>query len=188
MNLKRARTFISALSKEAGPIKATSIFRKVKYTARNVFNADTIKKDWLVRGASATGRGVGWTGNKIGGAAKYIRNSPIGRTTKTIATSKVGRGINKFARTGARLLGPTAGASAIAAGAVGMLSLSIMNGANNAAKDIILERYMADQRFTRDILLQSRVGTAMGTDRMNRYGGTIGLSNSLSRTRHGASY
>jgi len=147
-------------------MKVTGVFKKAMTAARHTFSAANFKNDISVRTAS-----------------RIIKSKPaqlIGRGTKGLfytAPRKIIRGVGKVGPVGLLSVGATA-----------MMGVGIMNGMNNAAKDYVLERYMADQRFSRDILLQSRVGLSMGTNKMNRMGSTMGLSNALSKTRHGASY
>jgi len=162
----------TAASNVAANVKTRSIFKKADSAARKTFTAANFKNDTLVRGA------VG-----IGSFASRISKSRVGRFTG--ASIKFGaRAINGTRKLAAKT-GPI---GLLTVGATAMLSVGIMKGMNNAAKDYVLERYMADQRFSRDILLQSRVGLSMGTNKMNRMGSTAGLSNALSKTRHGARY
>jgi len=73
----------------------------------------------------------------------------------------------------------------ILGGAVAMLSVGLMRGAMSQGRDIIYQRYMQDQMRSRGVLNNSRVGRMSGTSQMIDYGSTQGLSNALSRTRHG---
>ena len=75
--------------------------------------------------------------------------------------------------------------SKLALGAVGMFNISFMKGANTAQKLGGFERYMQDMTSSKTILNLARVGLASGTSRMQNMGYTHGLSNALSRTRHG---
>jgi hypothetical protein len=84
-----------------------------------------------------------------------------------------------------RALGTTAPWAGILLGTSAMLSVGIMRGAMTQSRDILYERYMQDTRYSRNMLLNaSRVGVGMGS-RFDQYGSTMGLSNSLSATRHG---
>lgn len=189
MNVGKWAQMVVKANKAAGGMKAASVFKKVTNAARNTFNASRMKaafeRDIAVRATKSTIRftqNAGTSFQQSWGGQALSKGIGLGaRTSKKIANSRAYKTITPIAK-------KAAGMGLLTVGAVGMMGVSIMNGANNAAKDIILERYMADQRFSRDILMQSRLGTSMGTNRMNRNGGTIGLSNALSRTRHGASY
>lgn len=188
-NIKRFAQLAKHFAKTGSAFKSAGIFRRTVSAAQQTFNKSTIKNDLLVKGARKLFSRGGK--NTIGVGGEPLKKN-LGASARAVGRNKIDRGTGRRPsafRRGALSIGKTlAVPSLITVGAVGMMGLSIMNGANNAAKDIIFERYMADQRFSRDMLLQSRLGTAMGTNRMNKYGSTVGLSNSLSRTRHGASY
>lgn len=162
----RNAAITSGMKKLMPEMKSAGIFKRAATAARHTFTAANFKNDISVRTAS-----------------RIIKSKPaqlVGRGTKGLfytAPRKIIRGVGKVGPVGLLSVGATA-----------MMGVGIMNGMNNAAKDYVLERYMADQRFSRDILLQSRVGLSMGTNKMNRMGSTMGLSNALSKTRHGASY
>ena len=70
-------------------------------------------------------------------------------------------------------------------GATAMFGIGMMKGAMNQSRDIVYERYMQDQAVGKNMLNNTRLGLSAGTSRMQTYGHTTGLSNSLSRTRHG---
>jgi hypothetical protein len=70
-------------------------------------------------------------------------------------------------------------------GATAMFGIGMMKGAMNQSRDIVYERYMQDQAIGKNMLNNTRLGVSAGTSRMQTYGHTTGLSNSLSRTRHG---
>lgn len=76
-------------------------------------------------------------------------------------------------------------AGGLIAGATAMLGLAVMKGAMNQSREIVYERYMQDQAVGKNILNNTRMGLASGTSRMQNMGSTMGLSNALSRTRHG---
>jgi hypothetical protein len=76
-------------------------------------------------------------------------------------------------------------AGGLVAGATALLGISIMKGAMNQSREIVYERYMQDQAVGKNMLNNTRMGLASGTSRMQDMGSTLGLSNSLSRTRHG---
>jgi hypothetical protein len=70
-------------------------------------------------------------------------------------------------------------------GAVAMFGVGMMKGAMNASTQIVAQRQMQDQRFARNITMMSRLGYTSGTSSMNKYSHTTGLSQALSRNRHG---
>lgn len=72
----------------------------------------------------------------------------------------------------------------VAAGAA-MMGVGMMRGAYNAANDIMAERYLADQRMSRNILMNTRVGYSHSQAQTNRYGQLNGLAQALNAGRHG---
>lgn len=112
---------------------------------------------------------------KIGAASRGI-----GRTTK---------GAGKFLRglTNTRI-GGTVGKAVkfgiLGVGAVSMLSTSILKGAMDTAKEQKYERYMESQARVKGVLNKSRTPKGMSNNSISRQS-TIGLSNALSKTRHG---
>ncbi len=166
----RASAKAARMPKTMAGLKPASIFKKATTAARYTFTASNLKQDYGYRAVRAIAKSK--AGKALGAIGKFAAYTAPKAAARTI----VGAG---------RAIGPV---GLLSVGAVAMIGVGIMRGMNNAAKDYVLERYMADQRFARDILLQSRVGVSMGTNKMNRMGSTMGLSNALSRTRHGASY
>lgn len=77
------------------------------------------------------------------------------------------------------------GLAGLAVGAIAMFGAAVMKGGMNQSREIVMDRYMQDQAAGKQMLNQTRVGLSAGTSRMNAMGSTMGLSNSLSRTRHG---
>lgn len=73
----------------------------------------------------------------------------------------------------------------VALGLTAMLGVSVLKGAMNQGQQTAYDRYMRDQATLQGTLGSTRVGNASGTNRMLGYGGTVGLSNALSKTRHG---
>ena len=194
MSFGKAKNIINAFTKAGARGKATSVFKKASFIARTVFNKSRIDNDMLVKGASMLGYGLGKGAGMARNAASLISANKKAFTKKAVINTNRSRWNSvtprkkSMVRSAANLGSSVATGGLLTVGAVGMLSIGIMNGINNGSKDIVLERYLQDQRFSRDILMQSRVGTSMGTSRMNQMGSTVGLSNALSRTRHGASY
>jgi len=70
----------------------------------------------------------------------------------------------------------------LAMGAVGMLNVAVMKGANKTVGTF--ERYMKDGAMSKNILNTSRIGKSIGiTSGIGL--STVGLSNALSKNRHG---
>ena len=171
--------------------KAKSVFKSAGSAVRKASSIQAMKNDPLVKTSRAIFNLPGVIGNRASSNVKKAWASTAsagGRQFVKKASRRagaIGSSVGRGGINGLKKVGPMA---LLGVGAVGMMSVGIMNGINNASKDIVLERYMSDQRFARDILLQSRVGLSMGTNKMNRLGSTTGLSNALSKTRHGAQY
>ena len=121
----------------------------------------------------------------------------IGSTTKKMYNAMGGPAISRSIKYGAKLgskfvrnpmIRKAAGISmkaGIAIGGLAMVAVGMMNGANNAAQNIVAQRYIQDQRYSRNITMMSRLGYSSGTNSMNRYNHTAGLSQALSANRHG---
>lgn len=75
---------------------------------------------------------------------------------------------------------------ALAVGVTALMGIGFMRGAMSSAREQVYDRYMQDQRYSRNMLYNSRVGYASGTNRMLNRGGTQGLTLAMSRSRHGA--
>lgn len=69
-------------------------------------------------------------------------------------------------------------------GATAMAALGIMNGAMNQANEIMYQRYLTDQRYSRNIMKNASLGKASKGPRLSM-GNHVGLSIALSRNRHG---
>jgi hypothetical protein len=104
---------------------------------------------------------------------------------KTVYPGKVNRPTRPRAIPTAIRKGGIFKAGAIGVGAVAMLGVSILKGAMNQSRDIVYDRYMQDQSMSKNLLNSTRLGLASGTSRMQNYGSTTGLSNALSKSRHG---
>lgn len=98
----------------------------------------------------------------------------IGRGKSMIKTKSIPSPIRKGG-----LLG------SLATGAISMLNISIMKGAMNPSRGIVLGRYMQDLAMSKNLLNSSRLGLSAGTSRSQDLSSTMGLSNALSRSRHG---
>jgi len=68
-------------------------------------------------------------------------------------------------------------------GSVGMASLAIMNGGMQQSHDIMMQRYMRDQRYSGRLLNQTSIGAAKRNSPLNM-GNHVGLSLSLHKIRH----
>lgn len=201
---KNPRTFPKAsggkisLSAVDGARKASSAFAKGRSAAREVFNR-SISHDRGLRGTTGFLR---WLGNvqeaAVSDASKHVnwmrahRLKPgvnkftYGKPEQWVArqATKGLRGLNKSSG----FVRKFGGAVGLAVGALAMLSVGVMRGANNTGKEMVFERYMEDQRYSRSMLMNSRVGLASGTGRMQRYGSTEGLAGALHKNRHGRGF
>lgn len=131
---------------------------------RGVGNSIANPKTTFGRAMKGTARGAVKAPGKLLGAAKSSR-----RMYKSIP-----KPVRKMGIIGGLALGATA-----------MLGVSVLKGAMDTGKQIAYQRYMQDQTMSRDVLTSTRLGNSSGTNRMLGYGGTVGLSNALSSTRHG---
>lgn len=156
---------------------------KTESTAKRVFRQakTAIKADPVFRAERKLATGIA----DLYYDTKY---SKVGRWTGKMA-GKVASGVNKgivrplgALTRGKGLLG------LLTVGAVGMMATGIMRGAMNASNDIVMERYMQDQRYSRNIMMNSRVGLSTGTQTMNRHGNLNGLALALHTGRHGRGY
>jgi hypothetical protein len=122
-------------------------------------------------------------------ARKAAMSSAAMAKTLQPAASNVVKGLREVGHVGLAMARSGPGKSLLrggfALGATAMFGLSVMKGGMNEAKEIIHERYMQDYTFSRNMLHNSRVGLASGTNRMLDRGGTQGLTLGLSKTRHG---
>lgn len=166
-----------------------------KQTTRTVHNAmsninSKFRRDPLVMGlfgrggATSAGGLVGRIHTRTVQARRLV--GAAGEVTRRVAQSKVARGIghmfNKVTPPKVRKLGL---AGMILTGATAMIGVGMMRGAMSAANDIAAERYMQDQRYTRNVLMNTRVGHAMTNQRNTQYGQLAGLAQALSANRHG---
>lgn len=92
---------------------------------------------------------------------------------------------NTFVRRVGRTSIRKAFSAGLVLGTVSLLGVALMKGVLNTASQIVAQRHIQDQRYARNITMMSRLGFSYGTSSMNRYGHTIGLSQALSRNRHG---
>jgi predicted ribonuclease toxin of YeeF-YezG toxin-antitoxin module len=191
MNMNTAKNVFKAFAQSGIKGKTAAIFKRAASSTKSVYNRSRFENELAykaVKGISSLAGTASFYGGHYAGKGinmmrtgikRQLKFSPEKKAVHRKSPSKLGKKMGSY-------MGAAGLAGVISVGAVGMMSVGIMNGMNNAAKDIVLQRYMTDQRFARDILLQSRVGMSMGSNRMNQSGSTIGLSNALSRTRHGA--
>jgi len=133
-----------------------------------------------------TARGVTQFGKGVGKFSTKILNRPV-KGLNSLGKLLLG-GVKSTRRTIKSIPSPikkVGGALGLVAGATAILGITMMKGAMNQARDIVYERYMQDQAVSKNILNSSRMGLSAGTSRMQNMGATVGLSNALSRTRHG---
>lgn len=123
-----------------------------------------------------------FTGDKVYNTAVRTKKI-IGKAS--VPFKKIGHGLNVARRAipgPVRKLGVT---GMFVGAAAAMVGVGMMRGAMNAAQDIMSERYLQDQRKSRNILMQTRVGYSHGSARMDKYGQTNGLAQALHQGRHG---
>jgi len=137
-----------------------SPFNQLKKQVNREWNSTTKK----ARATKATGRGAV-------GLTKFFGRMGSG-------AAKIGAGVYRSTPRPVKF-----GAAAV--GAVAMLGVSMLKGGMNESNDIVYERYMQDAAISKNMLNNTRLGLAAGTSRMQNYGSTMGLSNAMSRTRHG---
>lgn len=154
------------------PIRPSSYTKGGVFSALDDAGVYSFKRETGVRAAKGAARASEFTINKTRSLRKLLMAPPaaVGRAGMNIAKSGVGKSALR---------------GGFALGALGMMGVGIMKGGMNQAKDIVHERYMQDFTYSKSMLHNSRVGLASGTNRMMRRGGTMGLSNSLHKTRHG---
>lgn len=160
-----ARTAWNMSDLQGGPRRAAGgLSRATGKLTRGVGNLIQRPGAPIAAGGRLAARAGKATPGKLLGGAKAFR-----RGIKSIP-----KPIRKFGTIGGIALGLTA-----------MLGVSVLKGAMNQGKQIAYDRYMEDAAQSKNVLATTRLGNASGTNRMLGYGGTVGLSNSLSRTRHG---
>ena len=117
------------------------------------------------------------------------KHKTVRRITKM--QTKLKRGQDFAKGRGAKMLklGGTMGNMAlgtgVALGAVSFMSIGLMQGMNDQAKDYNYDRYIQDYSYSKSVVGNSRVGRSIGMRSLDRYGSTLGLSSSLYATRHG---
>lgn len=154
--------------KDQGP---KSVFNRVSKWTANAFKNDRLLN--TIKGKLESRRLDAFP-NHIKKANKIIEKTKWARIEKRIKTPR--------APSFKGLLGYGAG---LAIGSLAMLSVGIMKGALNTSAEIVAQRQMQDQRYARNITMMSRLGYTTGTSSMNKYNHTVGLSQALSRNRHG---
>lgn len=133
----------------------------------------------------------------VGGGGPRSHGGLLGATTsarlrmKSISQSKVGRAIGRGISLGGKTIKKTAFSKLgvrgmMVGGMAAMVGVGLMRGAMNAANDIVSERYLQDQRMSRNVLMDTRVGySKMGAAQGNKYGQINGLAQALHNGRHG---
>lgn len=163
--------------------------RQQRESLRILRVADRVKpQDFVKRYTPPTFRTIGSTARQTVHAAmdKFDKWSSGRRAKRLIRKQaqnvvKKGPGRKAFLRIASKW----GGRGMITLGATAMLALGVMRGMGNQSRDVIYQRYLQDSRYSRNMLTNSRIGLSSGTNKMMQYGDTRGLSNALSRTRHG---
>ena len=160
-----------------GPLnKGKDFFNKAKshvFGYAKGMSMQGARENWRMvgRGTTSTLVTAGRITKRIGGKA-----ASAARLTAKIASSAY--------KKVSRMPGPLK-VGGLAVGAIAMMGIGMMRGAMDQSRNIVHERYLQDMTYSRSMINQSRVGLAHGTSQMLNRGGTQGLSNALSRTRHG---
>lgn len=103
--------------------------------------------------------------------------------------SRVAAGTKKaFLSPGGQIVRKAGFLGMLAVGGAAMVGIGMMRGALDASKDVVMERYLQDQRYSRNMLMNSRVGYSMGSQSMNRHGNLNGLALALHTGRHGRGF
>jgi len=163
-------------------------FSKSRSFFRNTMNNSTVK---LTLGTYIkTGKGMMQGATWLGGALYSGGRSTVSKLrVANNFRKKVGRGIGRTLSLGSPTIASIARKSTYAGiltlGSVSMIGVGMMRGATQQSRDIVFQRYLQDTRYSRNMMLNSRVGLASGSNSMLQYGSTTGLSNALSRSRHG---
>jgi len=150
--------------KLAGTVFSNDAAKTAKWAAQNQKYMNVSK---------AMGRGVKYPFTKqLGknGVANKIRNKPANKHNAGI----VSRNMKKYSKVGAVTLG-----------AVGSIGLGMMRGMMNTAREYQHDRYMQDYSYSRNMMLNSKLGRSTGASNSMRFKSTYGLSNALSARRHG---
>ena len=119
--------------------------------------------------------GAGWIGNKL-------RTKRLGRVGQKVRRSqaKVNNSLSRHVKWGRR----TAVMGGLAVGTTAMVGIGVMKGMMNQAREYTYDRYTQDYTYSKNMLSNSRLTRTMGS-RMIDHNSTMGLSNSLSKIRHG---
>lgn len=119
-------------------------------------------------------------GHKLGSRIQSYR---LGRTSAKLkkVQANANSSLSKRVKWGRRI-GTMGGRLAL--GTTAMIGVGMMKGMMNQAREYTFDRYTQDFTYSRNMLSNSRLYKTMG-NRMVNYNSTMGLSNALSRTRHG---
>lgn len=167
---------------------------------------------WFVRGASKKVNNAVKLGTNTGkGVIRDLKNPIIKNIQQSIKpNSKISRTLNsvegryrkfRLGRIKSKLKKTQANATSslsnrvkwgrrigtyggVMVGTVGMIGIGVMKGMMNQASDYNSDRYAQNYNYTKNLLANSRLARTMGSPMID-HGSTMGLSNSLSRTRHG---
>lgn len=158
--------------------------KPIKTKPRTMSRSFASSPTWMNRLGTRVGKEISVVSpyaRKAGRMAGKVGMGPIKLASRAgNLFSKISKGASKIPSP-IRKMGVAGG---LIAGATAMLGISIMKGAMNESREIVYERYMQDQAIGKNMLNNSRLGLAAGTSRMSDIGHIMGLSNSLSRTRH----
>jgi hypothetical protein len=168
----------------------SSLGDMVEYERPTVWSAEFLRGTAAPRSRGGLSAGVGRMTRGVGNVIQRPVSSALKgagiAAKKTVGGGFKGamafrRGIKSIPKP-IRKMGLVGG---IALGVTAMLGVSVLKGAMNQGRQIAYDRYMEDAAQSKNVLASTRLGNASGTNRMLGYGGTVGLANSLSRTRHG---
>lgn len=184
--------------KENPNTKVNNPFSKAKTgVTRSVhrMTSGTITGNILTKGLGLGRQTATTHGGVIGATRGYgkLLGKNIKRGATYASTSKIGRTVKKASNFSGKAMGKVfnpkvrgiLGVGGLLTAGAAMVGVGLMRGAINGAQDIVAERYMQDQRFARNIVMNTRVGRAASNARSNRYGHLDGLSQALSAGRHG---
>lgn len=149
---------------------------------RAVYNLGASMERSNIGAAKFAGKWTRRAGNTVTNPISYPLRSATKAPRKMVNKLRGGRRTIKSLPKSTRRLGLIGG---IGLGITAMLGVSVLKGAMNQGRQIAYERYMLDTANTQGVISTTRLNRMSGSNRMINHGGTIGLSNALSRTRHG---
>jgi len=117
---------------------------------------------------------------RFGSSTKGINKNVLPHTSKGVALNKS----SSLSKTVMNRTFSAARMTTFGVAALAMTSSAIMHGAMNRTSELMVERYLDDQRNVNNLMFRTRVGKSTGGRSLN-IGNHTGLSLSLSRSRHG---